>query len=75
MLKSGLQKLEGLKYEELKKSIDKVVREIPKDKYKNIIRGTYKRPIGFIKKSSKRTRKLNNFKNRRFKCTNAMLET
>jgi hypothetical protein len=30
MLKSRLQKLEGLKYEELKKNILKVVREIPK---------------------------------------------
>jgi len=42
MLKSRLQKLEGLKYEELKKNIAKVVRKIPKKKYKNIIRGTYK---------------------------------
>jgi hypothetical protein len=33
----------GLKYEELKKNIEKVVREIPKEKYINIIRGTYKR--------------------------------
>ena len=61
MLKSRLQKLEGLKYEELKKNIEKVVREIPKDKYKNIIRGTYKRPIGFIMKPSNRTRKLKNY--------------
>ena len=61
MLKSRLQKLEGLKYEELKKNIEKVVREIPKDKYKNIIRGTYKRPIGFIRKPSNRTRKLKNY--------------
>ena len=62
MLKSRLQKLEGLKYEELKKNIEKVVREIPKDKYKNIIGGTYKRPIGFIRKPSNRTRKLKNYK-------------
>ena len=62
MLKSRLQKLEGLKYEELKKNIEKVLREIPKDKYKNIIRGTYKRPIGFIRKPSNRTRKLKNYK-------------
>ena len=62
MLKSRLQKLEGLKYEELKKNITKVVREIPKEKYKNIIRGTYKRPIGFIRKPSNRTRKLKNYK-------------
>ena len=61
MLKSRLQKLEGLKYEELKKNIEKVVREIPKEKYKNIIRGTYKRPIGFIRKPSNRTRKLKNY--------------
>ena len=61
MLKSRLQKLEGLKYEELKKNIAKVVREIPKEKYKNIIRGTYKRPIGFIRKPSNRTRKLKNY--------------
>ena len=62
MLKSRLQKLEGLKYEELKINIDKVVREIPKEKYKNIIRGTYKRPIGFVRKPSNRTRKLKNYK-------------
>ena len=62
MFKSRLQKLEGLKYEELKKNIEKVVREIPKEKYKNIIRGTYKRPIGFIRKPSNRTRKLKNYK-------------
>jgi hypothetical protein len=62
MLKSRLQKLEGLKYEELKKNIEKVVREIPKEKYINIIRGTYKRPIGFIRKASNRTRKLKNYK-------------
>ena len=61
MLKSRLQKLEGLN-EELKINIAKVVREIPKEKYKNIIRGTYKRPIGFIRKPSNRTRKLKNYK-------------
>jgi hypothetical protein len=50
-----------LKYEELNKNIEKVVREIQKEKYNNIIRGTYKRPIGFIRKSSNRTRKLKNY--------------
>ena len=62
MLKSRLQKLEGIKYEELKINIEKVVKEIPKEKYKNIIRGTYKRPIGFVRKPSNRTRKLKNYK-------------
>ena len=62
MLKSRLQKLEGIKYEELKINIDKVVRKIPIEKYKNIIRGTYKRPIRFVRKPSNRTRKIKNYK-------------
>jgi len=33
MLKSRLQKLEGLKYENLKENIQKVISEIPKEKY------------------------------------------
>ena len=44
MLKSRLQKLNGLKYEELNKNIEKVIKEIPKEKYENIIKGTYKKP-------------------------------
>ena len=39
MLKSRLQKLEGLKYENLKENIKKVISEIPKEKYENIFRG------------------------------------
>jgi hypothetical protein len=52
ILKSRLQKLEGLKSKELKYEELK----------KNIIRGIYKRPIGFIRNLSNRTRKLNNYK-------------
>ncbi len=33
MMKSRLHKLEGLTYDDLKKNIDKVVKEIPKEKY------------------------------------------
>ena len=33
MLKSRLQKLEGLKYENLKENIKKVINEIPREKY------------------------------------------
>ena len=44
MFKSRLQKLNGLKYEELNKNIEKVIKEIPKEKYENIIKGTYKKP-------------------------------
>jgi hypothetical protein len=32
-LKSRLQKLDGLKYENLKENIQKVISEIPKEKY------------------------------------------
>ena len=38
MLKSRLQKLDGLTYDELKKNIEKVLNEIPREKYKNILR-------------------------------------
>ena len=41
MLKSRLQKLEGLKYENLKENIQKVISEIPKEKYENIFKGAY----------------------------------
>ena len=44
MLKSRLQKLEGLKYENLKENIKKVISEIPKEKYENIFKGAYERP-------------------------------
>ena len=39
MMKSRLQKLEGLKYENLKENIQKVLNDIPKDKYVNIFKG------------------------------------
>ena len=38
MLKSRLQKLDGLKYENLKENINKVITEIPKEKYENIFK-------------------------------------
>jgi len=41
MLKSRLQKLEGLKYENLKENIQKVISEISKEKYENIFKGAY----------------------------------
>ena len=61
MMKSRLHKLEGLTYDALKKNIDKVVKEIPKEKYENVIKGTYQRPTKFIRKKSNRTRKLKNY--------------
>jgi len=44
MLKSRLQKLDGLTHTELKQNITKVITEIPKDKYYNIFKGSYERP-------------------------------
>ena len=67
MLKSRLQKLDGLKYENLKENIQKVISEIPKEKYENIFKGAYERPDKYIEKN--KTRKIKkNYKNRRLKC-------
>jgi len=34
-------KLNGLTHKELKTNIEKVIKDIPKEKYENIIKGTY----------------------------------
>jgi len=57
MLKSRLQKLDGLTHQELKENITKTIRNIPKDKYRNIIKGAYKRPEKYISKKNN-TRKI-----------------
>jgi transposase len=54
MLKSRLQKIEGLKYENLKENINKVISEIPKEKYENIFKGAYKRPEKYVQKNKTR---------------------
>ena len=59
MLKSRLQKLEGLKYENLKENIQKVISEIPKEKYKNIFKGAYERPEKYVPKNKTRKIKKN----------------
>ena len=56
MLKSRLQKLEGLKYDNLKENIKKVISEIPKEKYENIFKGAYERPETYVAKN--KTRKI-----------------
>ena len=48
MLKSRLQKLDGLKYENLKENINKVIGETPKEKYENIFKGAYERPEKYV---------------------------
>ncbi len=59
MLKSWLQKLEGLKYENLKENINKVITEIPKEKYENIFKGAYERPDKYVAKNKTRKIKKN----------------
>ena len=58
MLKSRLQKLDGLTHEKLKENIEKVIKDIPKEKYENIFKGAYNRTEKYVKKPSNRTRKL-----------------
>ena len=59
MLKSRLQKLDGLKYENLKENIQKVISEIPKEKYENIFKGAYERPEKYIPKNKTKKIKKN----------------
>ena len=56
MLKSRLQKLDGLKYENLKENIAKVINEIPNEKYENIFKGSYERPEKYVENN--KTRKI-----------------
>jgi len=49
MLRSRLQKLDGLTHEKLKENIEKVIRDIPKEKYENIFKGAYNRTEKYVK--------------------------
>ena len=57
MLKSRLQKLDGLTHAELKENITNTIMNITKEKYKNIIKGAYERPEKYISKKNN-TRKI-----------------
>ena len=57
MMKSRLQKLDGLTHVELKENIIKTIRNIPKEKYRNIIKGAYERPEKYVSNKNK-TRKI-----------------
>jgi hypothetical protein len=54
MLKSRLQKLDGLTHTKLKENIENVISKIPKEKYKNIFKGAYERPEKYISKNKTR---------------------
>ena len=56
MLKSRLQKKNGLTYLNLKQNIEKVITEIPSEKYENIFKGAYERPEKYVEKN--KTRKI-----------------
>ena len=56
-MKSKLQKLEGLTYNELKLNIRKVIKDIPKETYKNLLIGSYERDLVYVKKSSRKSSK------------------
>ena len=62
MLKSCLQKIDGLTHTKLKENISKVLKDIPKDKYTNIFKGAYNRDLNYVKKISRMSRKLKNYK-------------
>ena len=62
MMKSRLYKLDSLTHKELKLNIDKVIKDIPKEKYENIIKGTYNRTKKYHKKPSNRRKTLKNYK-------------
>ena len=61
MLKSRLQKLDGLTHAELKRNITKVIQGIPKEKYRNIVKGAYERPEKYISKNKTRKRPKKNY--------------
>jgi transposase len=54
IMKSRLQKLNGLTYNNLKENINKVIGEIPKEKYENIFKGAYHRPEKYDPKNKTR---------------------
>ena len=54
MLKSRLQKLDGLTHEKLKDNIEKVIKDIPKEKYENIFKGAYNKNAVYLKNNERK---------------------
>ena len=54
LLKSKLHKKQGLLYEDLNNNIKEVIKTIPEDYYKKILKGTYNRQPTYIKKNKVR---------------------
>ena len=60
LLKSKLQKKQGLLYDDLNNNIKEVIKTIPEDYYKRILNGTYNRQKDYIEKN--KIRKYKNYK-------------
>ena len=61
ILKSRIRKMEGLKHSEIKENITKAIKSIPKDTFENIFKGSYEREDIYVKKPSKKKRKIKNY--------------
>lgn len=61
IFKSKMRKLEGLKYTELKENISKVIKNIPKETFESIFKGSYERQEVYVKKASSRKKKVKNY--------------
>ena len=61
MLKSKLQKLDGLTHEEIKKNIKKALKDIPIESYVNIFKGACDRSEKYVKTSKPRVKKTKNY--------------
>ena len=60
-LKSKLQKFSGLKHENLKENIVKVIQLIQKEYYKNILEGAYNRKEKYVPKNKTRKNSKKNY--------------
>jgi transposase len=61
IFKSKMRKLEGLKHTEIKDNILKVLKDIPKETFENIFKGSYNRNDIYVKKTSSRKKKIKNY--------------
>lgn len=61
VLKSRLRKMEGLKYTEIKENIVNAIKDISKEIFQNIFKGSYNREEIYVKKPSSRKKKVKNY--------------
>ena len=55
LLKSKLKKLDNLSFKQIDENIKKIIKEIPKEQYYNIFKGTYIRDKATTEKNAKKT--------------------